>query len=92
MTLHIYSQGAWHEDAYIVGTTAALVQLRGQIDAVLRGGHGAACKATFFVNDGEGFSCEMRLETEEALHHYAVPYTDEVARDRNAHHAWPTRR
>jgi hypothetical protein len=91
MTLHIYSQGAWHDDAIIVGTKAALEQLRDQIIEVLDGATGLFATAAFSVNDGEGFQCEIRLETEEEMQHYTLPYTDEVARDRNAHHAWPRR-
>jgi hypothetical protein len=94
MTLHIYSQSAWHADAYIVGTRDALAHLRAKLSAILDGTNDETRRTqrtpfAFFVNDGEGFRCEIRLETEEEMRHYAVPYTDEDARDERDGATWP---
>jgi hypothetical protein len=94
MTLHIYSQPAWHDDAYIVGTRDALTRVRAQLDAILEGATDATRRTqrspcSFCVNDGEGFFCEIRLETEEEMQHYVIPYTAEIARDARSAATWP---
>ena len=51
--LHIYGQGAWHDDIKIVGTKDALQKFSDNLLKVLKEG-----KSEFqtFVNDGEGYS------------------------------------
>lgn len=76
--LHIYSQSEWHREAYIVGTTAALQQLRAAIDKALTEGGGTA---TSYVNDGEGFdTAVVRVDNDAEFAKLAVPYTNEIAK------------
>ena len=75
-TLHIYAQGAWHEEAYIMGTPYALGCLRAAIDAAIRSGKGSA---ELFVKDGEGYTVHVLSASDSVMQEIAVPYTDEVA-------------
>ena len=50
--LHLYGQGAWHDDVWIVGDHEALVELMATIQRARNMGEGV-CEAS--VNDGEGF-------------------------------------
>jgi hypothetical protein len=52
-TLHIYGQTARHGNAFIVGDTEALKELRDTIDQVLKTGNPA--KFESMVKDGEGY-------------------------------------
>ena len=96
--MHIYGQTEWHGNAFIVGDTKALKELRDTIDQVLKTG----CPAKFesMVNDGEGYwTCVVRLpmfygdlDKEDVKCHtmddMAVPYTNEIAAEKNSA-KWP---
>lgn len=84
--LHIYAQEYWHDEAYIVGTQAALGALRNAIDAALETGRG---KAELFVSDGEGYTVHVMAESDETMGKLCAPYTDEFALDkRNRFGPW----
>ena len=87
MILHVYGPYMPHDTVLIVGTQAALERLRAAITQALeQGGLGAA--DPFFVNDGEGFDVQVRLETEEGLARYVPPYSaEDLQHDNNPN--WP---
>lgn len=75
--LHIYGQGAWHEEADIVGDRAALTALRDAIDRALSEG---SASTDAMVTDGEGFPVVViRLDDAETLARLPLPYSDEMA-------------
>ena len=90
MILHIYGPYAHHDDVLIVGTQKALERLRAALTEALDGGRGETTR--FFVNDGEGFALEVRLETEGALDRYVPPYSADYLQDPVANPNWPRRR
>ncbi len=60
MTLHVYAQSHEHDEAYLIGTRDALVQLREAIDIALSNKarrRESVSVADFFSSDGEGYSC-----------------------------------
>lgn len=76
--LHIYGQTLWHDHAFIVGDTTALIALRDAIDAALEAGT-AATETTSFTADGEGYEIKVyREEEEEYWDKSLLPYTDET--------------
>jgi len=78
--LHIYGQGAWHGDVYIVGNREALEELRDTIDEAL-------CDVPHsmeaFVNDGEGYELKVVLHEggwdTKSWKRLAVPYFEKCA-------------
>ncbi len=88
MLLHIYPQGQWHDDAVIVGTPAALTELRDALDMALE--HGAVRipleyavqTEHVFTGDGEGYLVHVACLDGDEMQRVRLPYTDEVARDR----------
>ncbi|HEU0197080.1 MAG TPA: hypothetical protein VFQ88_07730 [Nevskiaceae bacterium] len=73
---HLYAQGAWHDEAYIVGNRTALTALRDALDAALRTGVGAT---ELYARDGEGYATVCLLRP--SLRELALPYTECVARE-----------
>lgn len=88
MTLHIYGQTAWHDDAFIVGTPAALRALAAMITA-MADYDGVVAEGVYFVNDGEGFSLRVACVNEFTAQRLAVPYTGEFAIETRTHALWP---
>lgn len=95
--LHVYGQGAWHEDAFIVGNVEALVALRDALNKLLDAdgigfvnlpdGYIGNAELEFWVNDGEGYPLHVTLlngdwKTEKWVK-LITPYTAEVANDNN---------
>jgi hypothetical protein len=78
MTLHIYAQEAWHDDAMIVGTLDDLRRLREALMAIVEDTV-LMTAGPFFVNDGEGFTVVIIPESEEGMQHRSLPYTDPIA-------------
>lgn len=83
--LHIYGQGAWHDNIEIVGNYEALAGLADAITRALLVDRNAEMEA--FVSDGEGYSVRVLLHDEEWKEWEAmpVPYTDEVAKERRGY-------
>ena len=74
--LHIYGQGAWHDDVVIIGNAKTLRKL----SEILR--IAASCDASgdmFFCSDGEGF--KVRILNRETLDDQPLPYYDNMALD-----------
>ncbi len=75
-TLHIYGQGAWHDDTIIAGTEESLLDLKAAIDNALYSG---ATQVDFFCNDGEGYSLRVVKVSNENVDNLPVPYTVDYA-------------
>lgn len=56
--LHLYGQGAYHDDAFMVGNTKGLEAVRDAIDKVL-GGEADQGAAWVSVSDGEGYDLKV---------------------------------
>ena len=84
--VHLHAASFWHDDAWIVGNREGLEQLRAAIDRALDKG---GTHASAFVNDGEGFTCFVALESDADMNRLNVPYTDEVARGPTQGWHWP---
>ena len=87
--LHVYGQGAWHEDAYIVGNIAGLIRLYAAVGAACRSlEHHSSIEVS--TNDGEGYAVHIiRLEDAARWIRLAVPYTADVAEERRESAIWP---
>jgi len=81
-TLHIYAQGYWHGDAFIVGTREALVALRDAIDGAIANGS-ADCESS--VNDGEGFRARVLQMDEGQLQKLEQPYIETLCNNQGIH-------
>ncbi len=77
--LHVHAQGAWHDEAFLVGNRAGLTAARDAIDRALAGGEPAACEVS--TSDGEGFSFVAVLDDRpwDGMWGSELPYTDEIA-------------
>lgn len=85
--MHIYGQEMWHDDVSIIGDTASLTALKKAIEDALETGSGFALA---FVNDGEGFNTlVVRVDDAGRLDNLAVPYMDDMAKERDADADWP---
>lgn len=88
--LQLYTQPAWHEDAWIVGNRPGLEALVQAIQNALSSGEGAA---EVFAADGEGFTLRVRLDnapmSSPSWMKRAMPYTDESAREHRPEAVWP---
>ena len=78
MTLHIYAQTIWHDEAYIAGTREALDDLVRAIGLALENNESSEHRQ--FASDGEGYRVHVVLATEEQAMAMPVPYTDDCAK------------
>ena len=85
--LHVYGQGAWHDDVHLVGTADALRALQ---DAITRALVNGLDVSDVFCADGEGYDLRIIVATPEEMDDYALPYTDDVAREEGTDF-WPRR-
>jgi hypothetical protein len=86
-TLHIYSQDAWHDTAYIVGDRQSLAALRDCLTEALDSGE--ATKFNSFTNDGEGYTIEVIPLDEPQMETMRSPYHGDIAIDNNPKRTWP---
>jgi hypothetical protein len=85
--LHIYGQGAHHDDVVVGGNRAGLEALRSAIDAAIAWGVAVReCE----VNDGEGFPIYVVHLKEIDAEKMPVPYTSECAAQRWVGEPWDT--
>lgn len=78
---HVYSAGAWHEDAFIVAGTDALLKIKDTIDKALETGQSSCA---LFVNDGESFELIIiKADKPSVKNNMKVPYTDASAASKN---------
>ena len=82
--LHIYGQGAWHDDVYIVGNEIALMKLKDVIEGALTNQNH---QDNFFVSDGEGYC--VKVSNVDNIEKYGSPYWEEVAQDKNPNALYP---
>lgn len=88
-TLHVYGQRFHHSDVVIAGTTDALLRLVNVItNAVAHGEAESHEIAPFYVNDGEGFAVRVTVIAGD-LDVFAVPYTEDYAREQRENAVWP---
>lgn len=86
-TVHLHSQASWHDSAYISANRSGLLALRQAIDEALGGAQTGT--ADVFTNDGEGFDLHVRCVTGAQIYKLALPYTDDVAREKDPNAIWP---
>ncbi len=81
--LHLYGQGYYHDEVYIVGSRASLISLKKAIEDALETGRGSA---EFFTADGEGYDLNILAREDqwesEFWTNLAFPYSEEFARDK----------
>jgi hypothetical protein len=78
--VHIYQQAYWHDDAYIVGNRTGIEQLHAALTLALDSG---ADTARPFARDSKGYRIEVHVVDDETAMKLALPYTDELARERD---------
>ena len=79
--MHVFAQGAWHDSVEIVADTKALLGLKKAIEDALATGSGFSMA---FVGDGEGYNILIaRTDDEKVFDTLAVPYTEEMASEKN---------
>lgn len=86
-TLHIYSQDAWHDTAYIVGDRQSLTAFRDCLTEALDSG--GATKFNSFTNDGEGYSIEILPLDDPQMETMRLPYHGDIALDTDPGRSWP---
>jgi hypothetical protein len=83
--LHIYPQYQWHCEAYIVGNTEALTELRDALNRAIESGKAETTgkKDGVFVSDGEGYDVVVIPVNEpwesETWNKLMYPYSDPIA-------------
>ncbi len=80
-TLHVYGQGAWHDDVLIVGTREALYALGDALKAIAwtLPPQKMIDAGEFFVSDGEGFTVKVCCADVATMDTLPLPYTEEAA-------------
>lgn len=81
--LHIYGQESWHDSVVVVGNKAALEILLQAIKTALKTGRGNS--ETVYPADREGYGVivlQKNGEVPEDWGRLALPYTNEIARDK----------
>lgn len=79
-TLHVYGPRLYHDDAFLVGSRAALEQAKAAIEEALESG---GATRILFANDGEGFHFGVIcVDDENSLDSLAVPYTQDFAQEK----------
>lgn len=73
--VHLYGQGGWHQEAYIVGDPRGLTVLRDAIDKALSS-PGAQGQAHVSVADGEGYTVHVLNHPSERMGRVTLPYVD----------------
>lgn len=92
--LHLYGQGHWHDDAYIVGNTRGLTALRDAITKALADNDNGPDEAEVSVADGEGYGVVIIRDDTSWLGAFwsqlALPYTmDGWATECSPEAIWP---
>jgi len=72
-TVHVYAQGQWHDEAFIVGDALALTQLRDALDKAIASGHGSAM---VFAADGEGYRLHVVRHETARMDRMRLPYSE----------------
>ena len=92
--LHVYSQAAEHDEAYLIGNRQALAALRAALDRLLTGMPQDAVSLDAEVNDGEGYALVILMDDTPwdgpSWTQRAVPYVRDYAQERRPEAMWPT--
>jgi hypothetical protein len=93
MSLNIYSQECWHDNAYIVGTRDSIKELIKVLACAFRNtSEDGTAQADFFCSDGEGYTVHVVIASKETMDTKApVPYTEEYARESRTTVVHPSR-
>lgn len=88
--IHVYAQGCWHDDAYIVANKEGLLALKKAVDEALEKGKG---DAFVYAADGEEFTLlVLRIDGglgEGMWPKIAMPYTDKYVSEERPDALWP---
>lgn len=88
--LHILPQGAWHDPAWIIGTSDAITALRDALNVALASeltdGRSAAAVFSHMAADGEGYKVSCRVVSAATMDVVPFGYTEDVA---NPTMDWP---
>lgn len=80
--IHLYGQGAWHEDAEIVCNLKGLQALKDACEDALEHyifpAHSPTATIEVFAVDGEGYTLRVTTESAEVINKRRLPYTDEM--------------
>ena len=91
--LHIHPPETWHGDAYLVANRDALTTLKRIIEHALSEGQ---AHGDMYVADKEGYDLWLQIIDSpldgEDWEKAALPYTDEMARDKRTDAIWPWQR
>ena len=88
--LHLYPQPFWHDEAYIVGNRKGLERLRDALNKALEDEGDVDVSVNVMANDGEGYSVHVvKVNDGEKINMLAVPYTDEISKERDAEALYP---
>lgn len=87
MELHVYSQDAWHDPVYLAGDREVLERLVDCLTSVLETGNPGQFDS--FTNDGEGFTVNVSLHSQEGMNSLKLPYHGEIAEDTCPDRKWP---
>lgn len=86
--LHIWGQACWHDPVVIIGNTEALKTLKHAIESAIENGEYKV--SAFFTSDREGFSLYVVCKDDDKWDIRAVPYSDEMAIEKNPNAIYPT--
>ncbi len=85
--MHVFGQLMWHDEIQIVGDTQSLLALKKAVEDALETGSGSSLA---FTGDGEGYNILIAREDDKTVYDtLAVPYTDEMASEKNTTAVWP---
>lgn len=85
--MHVFGQVMWHDEVQIVADTKALLALKKAVEDALATGSGFSLA---FPGDGEGFNVLIaKVDDEKVYDTLAVPYSDEIAAEKNDTAIWP---
>lgn len=85
--LHIWGQACWHDPVVIIGNTDALKTLKHAIESAIENGEHKV--SAFFTSDREGFSLYVVCKDDNKWDNRAVPYSDEMAAEKNPNAIYP---
>lgn len=71
--VHVYAQRQWHDEAFIVGDTLALTELRDALSAALEAGRGSAL---VMAADGEGYHLHVVRHETARMDRMRLPYSE----------------
>lgn len=79
--LHIYGQGSWHEEAYIIGDRKALEFLREAIVHALQSQDGTDM-VEVSVADGEGYTVHIVCHPTDRMENLTLPYSRDLFKEK----------